>query len=583
MIKLLSSKKKKQQNFYMPGQEIRVNNGAYFHTNAGKEENANTFRPKIALIIAAFSLVYVAICIKLIILCTSDNLISDKYRGNAPTEGIKLHRVIKRADIVDRNNNIIATSLPTTHLHKNVKKVEDAPLIAQELSEILTDMSYEKILKLLEKQKSFVYIKRDLTPSQIYQINALGHHELEFEKAEKRIYLNKNLFSHLVGYTDTENNGIAGIEKQMNDRLVSSDIPLQLSVDLVVQDIIHQEMEAAVEKFNAVGGVAMLMDVNTGEIISMLSLPDFDPNIRKFKNEDAIKNFATEGTYEAGSVFKVFNAAMGLNTKKITLNEKFDTTKDIKLKYNTIKDYRGERRWLTLGEVLIYSSNIGSARISLKVGKDDQKKFLKSLGFFEKVPNIEVVERASPLLPKRWGEETVATVAYGYGISVTPLHILTAFSAIVNGGIYNEPTVLANNTNRNSHRVISQDVSETMRRLLRDVVIKGSGKNANVKGYQVAGKTGTANKIINGKYAEKGVVRTSFVSTFPASDPKYALFVMLDEPKGSKETFGFTTSGWNSVPTAGKIITRIAPQLNVQADFQLEEQKQHIIEASYHQ
>lgn len=231
--------------------------------------------------------------------------------------------------------------------------------------------------------------------------------------------------------------------------------------------------------------------------------------------------------------------------------------------------------------MLIYSSNLGSARIALKVGKDEQKKFLESLGFFEKVPNIEVPERAFPITPKRWGEETTATVAYGYGISSSPLHIITAFCSIVNGGIYNEPTLLADTHNRKSHRVISQKTSESMRKLLRDVVIKGSGKNANVKGYEVAGKTGTADKIIDGKYIKKAV-RTSFVSTFPASDPKYAVLVMLDEPKGLKETFNWNTSGWNSVPTAGKIIERIAPQLNVQANFLLEEQKQHIIEASYH-
>ena len=532
------------------------------------------------LMIIGFSIIYSIICLRLLFLCTSKDLLPEKYKS-AQTREHSIGMNIKRADIIDRNGNILATSLPTTNLHKNVEKVENPEKIAEELHKIIPELKYEYILGRLNKPKKFVYIKRNLTPAQIYEINALGHHELEFEKAEKRVYPHKNLFAHIIGYTDTDNIGIAGLERKMEDRLTSSDIPLKLSLDLVVQDIIHQELTSAVKQFNAVGGVAILMDVNTGKIISLMSLPDFDPNLKKFSSIDALKNFATEGTYEAGSVFKVFNAALGLNTGKITLSEKFDTTKDFKAAGSWIRGYREVRTWQNVGDILINSSNLGSARIALKVGKKDQKAFLENLGLFDKVPNIEVVEKAFPILPpKAWRDDTVATVSFGYGISVSPLHIITAFSAIVNGGIYNEPTVLENGPERKTHRVVSQKVSEMMRPLLRGVVTKGSGKNANVAGYEVAGKTGTANKLINGRYKEK-VVRTSFVSTFPASNPQYALLVMLDEPKGTKETYGFSTAGWNAVPTAAKIITRVAPQLNVPANFLLEEQKQHIIEASY--
>lgn len=574
--------KKQHKNFYMPGQEIRLNGNYSAKTfTTEKKADSNIFKSKIICLILGFLLVYLVICVRLVMLCTSDDLLPEKYKNAQLVDGIHISRNIKRADIVDRNGNILATSLPTTNLHKNAEVVENPEQIAKELHEIIPDLSYDYILGKLKLPKKFAYIKRNLTPQQIYQINALGHHELEFEKAEKRVYPYKNLFAHIIGYTDTDNMGIAGLEKKMEDRLISSDIPLKLSLDLVVQDIIHEELSNAVKKFNAVGGVAILMDVNTGKIVAMLSLPDFDPNLKKFESEDVLKNFATEGTYEPGSVFKVFNAALGLNTGKITLTEKFDTTKGFKVRGRMIRGYREVRTWQTVGDILINSSNLGSARIALKVGRDEQRKFLKSLGMFDKVPNIEVTERAHPILPpKSWNEDTVATVAYGYGISVSPLHIITAFSGIVNGGIYNEPTLLDEGPERKSHRVVSQKVSEMMRPLLRDVVIKGSGKNANVKGYEVAGKTGTANKIVNGNYV-KNAVRTSFISTFPASNPQYALLVMMDEPKASKETYGFSTAGWNSVPTAGKIITRIAPQLNVPANFILEEQKQHLIEASY--
>ena len=574
-------RKKHLQKFYTPGQELKFGK-ADIASFSGEKDAVSVCHLRTLFVIFAFVSVYFVICLRLIVLCTSDDLIdTKKANADKKSSGFEIARVIRRADITDRNGTILATSLNTHNLYKKGKDIENPEEIASELADIIPDLSYNSILKKLKSKKSFNYIKRNLTPTQVYQINALGHRELEFEKAEKRIYPLKNLFSHIVGYTDTESHGIAGIEKQLDERLISSDISLKLSLDSVVQDIVHEELSAAIEKFHALGGVSIVMDVHTAEVIAMVSLPDFDPNFRKFKTQDAMKNFATEGTYEAGSVFKIFTAALGLKTGKISLTETFDTTNPIKFKYNTIRGYHEERRPLTVGEVLIYSSNLGSARIALKVGQNEQKKFLESLGFFEKVPNIEVPERAFPITPKRWGEETTATVAYGYGISSSPLHIITAFCSIVNGGIYNEPTLLADTHNRKSYRVISQKTSESMRKLLRDVVVKGSGKNANVKGYEVAGKTGTADKIIDGKYIKKAV-RTSFVSTFPSSDPKYAVFVMLDEPKGLKETFNWNTSGWNSVPTAGKIIERIAPQLNVQANFLLEEQKQHIIEASYH-
>ena len=365
--------------------------------------------------------------------------------------------------------------------------------------------------------------------------------------------------------------------------MTASDIPLTLSVDAGVQDTIRVELMAAMKKFDAVGAAAVLMDVNTSEVIAMVSLPDFDPNLSANPSSRAQFNMTTKGVYEPGSVLKVFNAAMSLESGKVKVADRFDATQPLKLKYNVIKDYRGENRWLSVPEIMVYSSNIGSARMALKVGGLEQKQFMEKIGFFDELQSLEIAEKSRPIVPKRWGEGTIATVAYGYGLAVTPMHLITAFSSVVNGGIYHAPTLLKKqNRADDGYRVISYNTSKQMRDLLRLVVTEGSGRRANVLGYEVAGKTGTANKLAaNGKYASKKV-RTTFVATFPVSKPKYAILVMMDEPKGTKETWGFTTSGWNTVPTTSKIISAIAPQLNVKANYDLDElRSRRIIEASY--
>ena len=548
-----------------------------------EKDPLSTCRFRVLIAIMGFMFVYLVIALRLFDVCLSGNLGRSRNIEEAMHLEVMPENPIKRADIVDRNGTIIATSLPTVNLFANPKKMLNPQKAAVELARILPDLRYEDILAKLKRRGSFVYIKRNLTPSQQYQINYLGIPGLEFENGEKRIYPHKELFAQLLGSTNIDNQGIAGIEKQMDERLTQSDIPLTLTIDAGLQDTIREELKAAVSKFKAEGAAAIVMDVRSGEILAMISLPDYDPNSMNNIPERALFNFATKGVYEPGSVLKVFNAAMGLESGKVKVSDKWDATKPLKLRYNTIKDYRGENRWLDLPEILIYSSNIGSARIALTVGKDEQRKFLNNLGFFTPIKSIEVAEKGMPLIPseKRWGEETTATVGYGYGISITPLHLISAFSAIVNGGIYHAPTLLKDNQARDSHRVISFNTSKQMRKLLRGVVTDGSGKRANVLGYEVAGKTGTANKLVNGHYVDKKVM-TSFLATFPASEPQYALFMVMDEPKPLKETWGFVTSGWNTVPTAGKIISEIAPQLNVKANYDLDElRRSRIIEATF--
>ncbi len=570
-------------HFYLPGQEIKIDRNAAFNHFICDGDPLTTVKNRVAFATLLFIFAYLIIAIRLFNVCLSHSFVKDAGDEEAQHLFAYADNPIKRADILDRNGTIIATSLPTVNLYANPRKVPDKDKAAAKLSAILPDIRYEDILAKLQRRNTFVYLKRNLTPSQQYQINALGIPGLEFENGEKRIYPHKELFAQLLGSTNIDNQGIAGVEKQMDERLTQSDIPLTLTIDSGIQDTIREQLKTAVNKFHAEGAAAILMDVRNGEIIAMISLPDYDPNTMNNVPERALFNFATKGVYEPGSVLKIFNAAMGLESGKVKVSDKWDATKPLKLRYNTIKDYRGENRWLDLPEILIYSSNIGSARIALTVGKQEQRKFLSNLGFFTPVHGFEVAEKGVPLIPseKRWGEETTATVGYGYGISITPLHLVSAFAAVVNGGVYHAPTLVKDNDAKETRRVMSFNTSKQMRKLLRGVVTDGSGKRANVLGYEVAGKTGTANKLVNGRYIDKKVM-TSFLATFPVSNPQYALFMVMDEPKPLKETWGFVTSGWNTVPTAGKIISEIAPQLNIKANYDLDElRRSRIIEATY--
>ena len=523
-----------RDNFYLPGQEIKIGRSLALRNLTCEKDPLSTCRVRVLVAVMGFMFVYLVIALRLFDVCVVENLRSERNVAEAPILEVMPDSPIKRADITDRNGAIIATSLPTVNLFANPKKILNPQKAAMELARILPDLRYEDILSKLKRRGSFVYIKRNLTPSQQYQINYLGIPGLEFENGEKRIYPHKNLFAHVIGNTNIDNIGISGLEKKLDERLTHSDIPLKLSIDLGVQDTIREILAQGMQKFSANGATAILMDVNTSEIIAMVSLPDYDPNRTQNPGSKAQFNMATKGVYEPGSVLKVFNTAMSLESGKVKVADSFDATQPLKLKYNVIKDYRGENRWLSVPEILIYSSNIGSARMAFKAGGDEQKEFMRKIGFFQELP-IEVPEKGKPLVPKRWGEGTIATVAFGYGLAVTPLHVITAFSAMVNGGIYHDPTLIKKEQNDDGRRVISYNTSQSMRKFLRLVVVEGSGKRANVKGYEVAGKTGTANKLsAEGKYVDKKV-RTTFVSAFPNYIPRSVLLVYANRSKKKRQ------------------------------------------------
>lgn len=574
----VSLSRKKNTFVYEPGQEIHFSSGSFGWET--EDEAVNVCRSRIIYIIGLFLLIYFVIVVRIFNVCLVDGiqLGSKEIIYYRPRKG--LTSPVHRANITDRNGIVVATNLPTVNLFALPHEVSNAKVVATKLAEIFPDTSYEDFLFKLTKKAKYVPLKRNLSPAQQVKVNALGFPELGFENSEVRVYPQKELLSHILGNTDIDSNGISGLEKSMDTRLNSSTRDLRLTIDLGVQYLVRDELLKAKEKFKAERATAIVMDINTSEIIALSSVPDYDLNRRDFKDKDIKFNFATLGVYEAGSVFKVFNTAMGLDSGKIKITDSFDATKPLKMGRHKITDYRVPAKWLTVGETLIHSSNIASAQMALKVGKTLQIRFLKNLGFFDKIDNLEIFEKGRPIhrSEKFWQDHTVATTAYGYGISVTPIHIITAFSSIMNGGIYTPPTLTAESSARKSRRVISTQTSMDMRKLLRDVVIYGSGKSANIDGYEVAGKTGTANKLENGRYV-KGKNMTSFVSAFPISDPKYAVMVIIDSPKGLPETFNFVTSGWNACPTGGKIITRIAPKLNVAPNFDLQKQREKVLKS----
>lgn len=576
MVKLGLSKKKKTFT-YLPGQEIYFSSSSFGWET--EDEAVNVCHNRILCVIGLFIFIYIVIIARIFNVCLVNGIQFNQESISYYRPRLRGISPVKRANITDRNGVIVATNLPTVNLITYPHKISNPQEIAQKLSEVFPDTSYESFLKILTRKSKFAYLRRNMTPQQQAKVNALGFPELEFEPSEIRVYPQKELLSHVLGNTDIDNEGIAGLEKSLNNRLNTSTKDLRLTIDLGVQYAVRDELIKAREKFKAERVTAIVMDINTSEIIALASVPDYDLNKRDFTDPDIKFNFATLGVYEAGSVFKVFNTAMGLDSGKIKITDSFDATKPLKMGWHKITDYRVPAKWLTVGETLIYSSNIASALMALRVGKKLQIKFFKNMGFFDKIENLEIYEKGRPLhrSERSWQDDTVATAAYGYGISVTPIHIITAFSAVLNGGLYTPPTLIQENTFRKTRRVISKQTSMDMRKLLRDVVIYGSGKNANVPGYDVAGKTGSANKLDkNGRYIQ-GQNITSFVSAFPITDPKYSVMVVMDYPKPLKETYGFVTSGWNSVPTGGKIISRIAPQLNVRPNFDVDTQREKIL------
>jgi cell division protein FtsI (penicillin-binding protein 3) len=475
-----------------------------------------------------------------------------------------------RHEVVDRNGMVLATTIQTASLVANPNLIRDEAMLAKQLHKIFPRESaasfYEKLMR---KRSNFLYLQRHLAPSQQEAVNNLGIPGLFFEPDMRRVYPYGALFSHTLGYVGVDNDGLAGIEKNFNERLRdgSNDAPLTLSLDLRVQSIMRDELAKAVANFNAIGAMGVILDVTNGEIIAISSLPEFNPNQPGRANENAMFNRATLGVYEMGSTFKAFTAAAALDAGVVGMRGGYDASSPIHEGGFTISDAHPEGRWLTVGEIIAYSSNIGAAKMALDVGGKQQREFLKSLGLFDPI-KLEIPEVGRPIIPRDWSRLTTMTVSYGHGISVSPLHLIRAVAAVTGDGKLRPLTLVKDgNANRpESAPVVKEKTIANMRDIMRLVVRFGTAKSAEAAGYWVGGKTGTAEKNSGGVYNKDAKV-ASFVGVFPVNQPRYAILVMVDEPKGNKSTYGFATGGWVSAPVVGRVVQRMAPLIGMQPDF----------------
>lgn len=471
-----------------------------------------------------------------------------------------------RADVVDRKGEILATDLQGASLYADARVIWDPAETARDLKAIVPAVDVASLTKKLASRQAFVWIKRNLSPGQQDSVRQLGLPGLHFKHEPRRVYPNGRTASHALGYVDVDNHGLAGVERGVEELILERRNKgglVELSLDLRVQHALEDELSGAVASFGARAAAGVVLDVNNGEILALSSLPDFDPNEPSLAAKDALFNRVTLGVYEMGSTFKIFTTAMALDASKITLTSQFDARNPITSGQFTISDFHPENRLLSVPEIFMFSSNIGAAKMALEIGTPTQRAYFGRLGLLAPL-TTEIKESGTPILPKRWGELETMTLSYGHGIAVTPLHVAAANAAIANGGKYIKPTLLKRDPKAvvPYSRVVSEATSAHMRDLLRMVVTQGTGGKADVAGYPVGGKTGTAEKVSGQGYAQKRLL-TSFVAVFPAKNPLYLVLIVLDEPQPSAATQGFATAGWTAAPTAGKVIARIAPMLNV--------------------
>jgi cell division protein FtsI (penicillin-binding protein 3) len=476
-----------------------------------------------------------------------------------------------RATITDRNGEILAISLPTASVFANPHAIFDPDSAAKKLKAVIPSIDEDDAgRRLADQSKQFVYIARHITPSQQLQINSLGIPGIDFEPSEERRYPLGRVAAQVLGGVDVDGHGVAGVERFFDKRLHDDPQPLRLSIDVRVQAVVRDELSKAMDEFRAIGACGIVMDVRTGEVIAMVSLPDYDANDVGHASADERFNRAVTGMYEPGSTFKLQTASMALDSGLVHIWNGFDASQPIHVGRFTITDFEGKHRWLYLPEILAYSSNLGAARMADYIGGDRQRVWLDRMGMMSRL-GIELPEAGMPIVPRadNWKEVTTMTVGFGHGIAVSPLHVVTGTSAIANGGVLFRPTILAPDPGappRQGIRLMQQSTSDTVRKLMRLVVTEGYGKPAEVPGYYVGGKTGTAEKAIAHGYAKHANV-SAFMSAFPMNAPRYAVYMMLDDPKADSTTHGYTTAGWVSAPAAGRVIARIGPMLGLLPDL----------------
>lgn len=468
------------------------------------------------------------------------------------------HKASKRANIFDRNNVLVATDLKTKSLYVSSALIKNSDVIAKGLSSIFSDLSYREILKKIRDGKSnrrWILIRRNLTPVQVEEVQNLKIAGLLFEDDRVRVYPQKSIASHFVGYVDLDRRGLSGIEMKYDRQLMEGD-DITLAMDIRVQDILHDELVNGVKEYNSKAAAGVVMDVDTGEVLALSSIPELDPNSQNEANREQRFNRVTNGVYELGSVFKIFTNVMAFEEGLVDISDVYNVSDPIKYGRFTIKDDHKVKDEMTVGEIFAYSSNIGTVKIAKKIGIDNQKDFLSEIGLLKKV-KTDFPALGRPIYPRKWREINLFTISYGHGIAITPLHLATAASAIVNGGILHNPSFLKLEKQPRGRRVVKESTSALMRVMLRKVVLEGTGRKADIEGYEVGGKTGTAERAESGSYNEKKTM-ASFVATFPISKPRYLVYVVFDRPN-----YSFNTGGMVAAPVAGNIVKNIAPLLGV--------------------
>jgi cell division protein FtsI (penicillin-binding protein 3) len=538
-------------------------------------DRARKTQARLGLALMGFALIYGIIAIRLVLYAVLPD--THAVRRGGSTDAV----ATARPDIVDRNGEILATDLKTPSLFAEPRRIIDPDEATELLAGVMPDLDSREVRDRLGSRRGFAWLKREITPLQQQEVHRLGIPGTGFLSENKRVYPNVNEVSHIIGHVNIDNQGIAGIEKWVDTHGLADlhragfgtdreQQPVRLAVDLRVQHALRDELIAARDKFKADAAAGLILDVRTGEIVSMVSVPDYNPNNPREALDPSRINRLTTGVYEMGSTFKALTIAMALDSGKVTLNSSFDARGSLRYGHFNISDYHAQNRVLSVPEIFTYSSNVGAAKIALGQGVENHKAFLRKVGQLDRL-RTELPESAEPIVPKRWGELNTVTIAFGHGLSVAPLQAVMGVAALLNGGYLIPPTFLKRSQDEAralAKRVVKPETSAAMRYLMRLNAEKGTATRADVKGYYVGGKTGTAEKVFNGRYA-KNRLMTDFMAVLPADEPRYLILIMLDEPKPIAETHGFATSGWNAVPVAAKVIARTAPLLGLEPRFDL--------------
>ncbi len=525
---------------------------------------------RIRLVAVVFALVYAVICGRLVMLGLHPGAPQGARHGAEDVVAAA------RPDILDRNGEVLATDIKVMSVFAEPRRIIDKDEAVELLTAVLPGVDAHELREKLGSRKGFVWVKRAVTPKQQQEVYHLGLPGVGFLPENKRVYPNGPIAAHVLGFANLDGVGISGLEKYIDgqgladlhgagfDLTPENLAPISTSLDLEATYAVRDELAKGIEKFKAKAGAAAILDVNTGEVVAMASLPDFDPNNPADALDPNHINRLSVGVYEMGSTFKAISIAMALESGKVNLNSRLDARDSLRYGRFTIHDFHAQHRYLTLPEVFTYSSNIGTARMALMVGVEGHKAFLRKMGQLTRL-RTELPESAEPLVPKNWGELNTMTIAFGQGLNVAPLQAIMAVGALVNGGIMLTPTFLKRSeedAKKDAPRVVRPETSETMRYLMRLNAEIGSARKADIKGYFIGGKTGTADKIVHGHYS-KDKVFTTFMAILPADKPKYLFLTLMDEPQGLPETGGYRTAAWNSGSVTGKIIERTGPMLGI--------------------